>query len=257
MQNGIEYIQNKMLVTKLERRLQGDRAPCSIEKFITKVEDVDPTENNKYFKWIVHTYIKGGINLIEDMNKLKNTILVDEEPTPLLLAYHNLKHKLEPAHRDINNFRELADFIDLVNSLEGAKTEKFISQEHSDEMHKQAKIVLDTDVYKVVCPLTEAASCFFGVNTQWCTAGRENNEFSSYSSEKNPLYIILHKPTNTRWQFHWPSEQFMDERDQPINLWEFFKAHPDILEVDNFNKLFEFTNENGEEGFLIRVPINE
>jgi hypothetical protein len=54
-------------------------------------------------------------------------------------------------------------------------------------------------------------------------------------NEDGPLYIILQKSTNTRWQFHFESEQFMDEKDNGIDIVDFLKSHKKIYGI--FKKL--------------------
>ena len=51
-------------------------------------------------------------------------------------------------------------------------------------------------------------------NTQWCTAADGNNQFNYYNSQ-GPLYININKADNEKYQFHFESDQFMDETDTP------------------------------------------
>ena len=81
-----------------------------------------------------------------------------------------------------------------------------------------AKLVFNDSEYKVVVPVTHKASCYFGKNTRWCTTSAEDDSYHEEYSQAGPLYVILHKPSNTRWQFHFGSEQYMDEQDQDIEL---------------------------------------
>jgi len=56
-----------------------------------------------------------------------------------------------------------------------------------------------------------------------------------YYNNKGPLYIILQKSTNTRWQFQFESSQYMDEKDNEINIFDFFKSNKKIFGI--FKKL--------------------
>jgi hypothetical protein len=95
-------------------------------------------------------------------------------------------------------------------------------------MYKQAEIVFNDADYRIVIPKTRAASCHFGVNTQWCTAATGSyNYFDDYNN-KGPLYIVLEKKTNTRWQFQFETGSFMDEMDRSIDRAAFVKAHPKV-----------------------------
>ena len=239
---------------KLQMRFKQDGKNRDPGEFIQWVMDeIDPTPQNKYTLWILRTYIKGGIQRAEDITKLRNEIDVgkEDEDHTILSAFDKYKKQLGTEYpKDIGQYKRLSDFIDAVMSLQGTKSGKEASAEEDTEMAKQSKVWMDNDQYKVVSPLTKEASCHFGKNTQWCTAGRDHNLFDEYHDDNNPLYIILHKESNTRWQFQWSTEQFMDERDEQINLYEFFKTHPKILEVPEFNEFFAFT----DEGYVIRIP---
>jgi hypothetical protein len=107
--------------------------------------------------------------------------------------------------------------------------------------NRDARLIHDDAQVKVVQPLTEKGSCYFGINTKWCTAGKEDNQFHTYS-QAGPIYVVLIKKENRRYQFHWAEDvshigdiddsptrqedilhlkdymsQFMDEKDDPIN----------------------------------------
>ena len=84
---------------------------------------------------------------------------------------------------------------------------------------------MNSPEYSILVPLTKEASCYFGINTEWCTAATSSdNAFESYNRD-GPLYIILEKKTNTRWQYHYESGQFQDENDNSINVEKFSKHH--------------------------------
>jgi len=61
--------------------------------------------------------------------------------------------------------------------------------------------------------------------------GGRDSRFHEHYSKEGPLYIILHKSSNTRWQFHFQSNQFMDERDHEIDLVEFSEDHRTVVNV--------------------------
>jgi hypothetical protein len=77
----------------------------------------------------------------------------------------------------------------------------------------EAALVIDNSAVRVVIPRTETAAQYFGRNTRWCTSAKTSNQFASYNRQ-GPLYIILFKKNNVRWQWHFQAEQFMNERDE-------------------------------------------
>ena len=76
------------------------------------------------------------------------------------------------------------------------------------------------------------AACFYGgnqVETRWCTSAPGLNWFDRYIKD-GPLYVVYNPnddrispntglPTE-RYQFHFPSGQFMDKEDRSVNLVE-------------------------------------
>jgi hypothetical protein len=192
--------------------------------FVTWLELYDPSPAKKYVNWMIVRYLRGDIKRLED---------IPSRISGALKKYMSLgnKKKLKPEHRDINRISDIEDIVDEYSDVDvtskSEMADKYVSS-------GEANIVYDDNEYKVIIPKTEEASCYYGRNTRWCTASRNNNMFKHYDVD-GPLYIILHKPTNTRWQFHFNSNQYMDERDEPINIIDFFKKHKTIFGV--FKKL--------------------
>ena len=86
----------------------------------------------------------------------------------------------------------------------------------------------------VIIPRSEAASCYFGQGTMWCTAAtRGDNRFESYNRFA-PLYIVLPmKPRyeGEKYQLYLgrSNPQFMDENDDEISLRMIQKRYPQFI----------------------------
>jgi len=108
-----------------------------------------------------------------------------------------------------------------------------------------AEEILNNEQVRIVVPLDEAASKYYGQGTRWCTASINNNMFDSYNRD-GPLYILIPKNPlhqGEKYQIHFAEYQFMDETDQPVdpynlltkrfgNLFHFFvERHPEIQET--------------------------
>lgn len=180
----------------------------------------DPTEDKRYVQWIAQIYKRGNL-FPEDFYKIHD----------YLTKFERVKRQLPVEQRDIRGFANLADLYTAIQQLEGVPTAGEIDRTLDRAMHEQAEIVFNDSEYKILIPKTEEASCYFGKNTQWCTAATSSlNYFDSYN-QRGPLFIILHKPTNTRWQFQFETNSFMDANDRPINLDKFIAEHPKVDEV--------------------------
>lgn len=191
-----------------------------IDRAMYEIESADPTVTKEYIRWIITTYIKGGIQRFED---IETRVRVELE------SFDQLKHsgffkRCDPELRkysDIFQFKALSE-LGIFNRertpgerMSNTSKDKALQQELIKS--GEAEVVLNNDRFLVVIPKTHRASCFFGRNTQWCTTTKGNARDHNMYSSRGPLYTILEKSTNKRWQFHFESGQFMDENDVPIN----------------------------------------
>ena len=134
------------------------------------------------------------------------------ETKDLLSKFIKYKSKLPIEKRDINRFNSIHDIYSIIQTLEGqgVKSQKDVKKEGSE-------VVYEDSEWKIVIPHTEEASCIYGANTRWCTAGRERNMFDYYNKQ-GLLYININKQTGEKYQFHFESGSFMDAEDETISL---------------------------------------
>jgi hypothetical protein len=180
--------------------------------------EADPTANKEYMPWIITRYLNGGIALYEDRFRVEEA----------LETFHAAKtsgwFKRNPDYAkfaDIGQIRslfELERFVDQINPTELVSNngaDKALEQELIQK--GEAKIAYNDDQYKIVEISSVRAAVFFGRNTKWCTAAKTGNQASHYLG-LGPLFVVLDKANNRRWQFHFRTAQFMDERDVPITF---------------------------------------
>lgn len=196
---------------KLVQRYQRDRDtqftkddPELAAKIVGYLEGIDPTKKKSFTKNLCRWYADGSMRYLEDATKA-----ID----PMNL-YVKFKNRLSGVSLNTMTFDA---FLDLGSELEGTKSGK--EQDKSEEQAffdtNQASLFYNDNNVKIVIPKTKEASIYFGRNTKWCTAAKNNNMFDSYAGD-GPLYIVLFKKENVRWQLHFESGQFMDEQDRPI-----------------------------------------
>ncbi|HRN71455.1 MAG TPA: DUF4116 domain-containing protein [Candidatus Woesebacteria bacterium] len=213
-----------MELVKLYPKIKKDE-----EEAFEILTNSDPTKNKQYLQWIL---VKG----ISEWKNKNLKLFKEDLPkiTEALDRFENLKkvNKLKPTEKDINKFK---NFSELFEMLQQYPTEEELSNKAKKKeleeqffTKKQATLVHNDSTWKIVIPHTKEASCYFGVNTQWCTAAKNNNAFNEYNKDGN-LYIILHKASNKRWQFHLESNQFMDEKDREVIFNEFNKKYPEVF----------------------------
>lgn len=182
----------------------------------------DPSNDKRFVQWMASMFRHGNL-MLEDTYKFEET----------LTKFMAVQRQLSPEHRDIRNFATIADLDTVLNEVDPEESKTQIDRAKDREMHSEqnTKIIYNGPDYKIVAPKTVESSCYFGINTKWCTAGSMADHFFPQYMRKGDLFIILEKSTNKRWQFNFGSEDFMNEMDRPINLTKFAHEHPKVNEV--------------------------
>ncbi|MCS7316831.1 MAG: hypothetical protein NZZ41_00715 [Candidatus Dojkabacteria bacterium] len=220
----------------------------SLEEFIKSIEEPLRKENKfqfiePYMKWIVQRYVTDNLGLYED---------VMSKVIPGLLKYDSLKrkNKLRSDHKDINQIKNIDQLLDILDEYQEEKTDSRSEEEKRIEQEfyssGEAELIYNDPQVKVVVPKTEKASCYFGRNTRWCTAATKSKNYFDAYNKKGPLYIVLIKKENKRYQFHFQTNQFRDEQDKSINpnsladkypiLWKIFTPIAEKYETIFLNK---------------------
>jgi hypothetical protein len=241
---AVKYDNDKFMARwKQEGFSYKDQIGANGENWVTWLESQDPSKKKSYVNWMIIRYLSGGINRLED---------IPARLVPALKIYDQLKitRKVKPEDADINKFKKLSDFTQMMkNNYGDAEVTSNKSLDKSKEQQffadNEAELLYNTPEWKVVIPETHAASCYFGRNTEWCTTTTDNSDYFDEYSEDGPLYIVLQKKTNKRWQFHFESDQYMDENDEEINFVGLFIKYPELIKV--FSKYVQ------REGELIKV----
>lgn len=206
-------------------------------KIIAYIMAADPTQNKAYSRWIALRFLKDNQKL-EDINEiLTNTLSVFARASAArrvngnidtIRTFSDLYTVVEPF---LLGDREVSANMDRKNKRNTNVDTRVARQwDVDDPMREQAKVLLDTDDYMVLIPETHEAAIYFGKNTNWCTTIPTASHYRSYT-QQGPLYIILRRKDGRRWQFHFETQQFMDERDNPIDLDEFIDENPAVFDA--------------------------
>jgi hypothetical protein len=170
-----------------------------------QIENADPTSNKIYTPWLTREYAKGNIRRLEDINA-RYTAWMQEH-----FKYKN-KRDFPPQLKDIMRLNA-TQFINGMSNYEPP------AEELKDK--GEAEEVLKTSEARVLVPKNQAAACYYGQGTQWCTAATKGTNYFDRYNESGPLYIII--PTKPmydgeKYQLHFADEQFMDEQDDPVYI---------------------------------------
>jgi len=212
---------------KLVKRYGDVRA--TPEAIIKAIAALDPTPNKELTFWLTMNYANERIARWED---------IASRAVPALLKFKALLRKpnLTPplSVRDMNQIKGLSALEDITEQYEekeaisnrvqtSAEEQKFYDDGAAELFYNDAQI-------KVVIPRSKAAAQFFGKGTRWCTAAKNSNKFVEYNS-KGPLYIVMLKGTNAKYQFQWEANQFMNAKDEGINPNELARKYPILWKI--------------------------
>lgn len=199
-------------------KLPFDATPIDI---LDTLKQADPSKKGLYIQWIANKYIAKQFKL-EDIPRLKKDLELFD------------KNKQFIENKDINSYRTLKDFYAAIQPFEDNPNQpEFMSNKQKiKEVKKQVQWIIKTPNFKVLIPKTEQAACYYGANTRWCTAGKDDNQFENYNS-KDDIYIII--AGKRKFQLHYADDQFMDETDSTIDM-------KDINYLSGFPEYKQFLN---------------
>ena len=178
-----------------------------------------PNKMGKYGKWLLALYQKQNLK-IEDLYKAKD----------YLSTFIKFNAKLQ--ERDIMKYHSLQELFTSIEPFIQNPQQAATKSEEIRNIKEGAEKVYEDNKWLVVVPHTKEASCYYGKGTQWCTAAdHSDNMFDTYN-KYGFLYINILKGTNTKYQFHFESNSFMDATDKPIKqpIAETIGLTPELVE---------------------------
>ena len=218
----------------------------------TKMNNIDPETANpkelekikagKYVQWLLKSYLTpnterqpGDSGYDKEVKQVKETFMEDlYKVTDDLKKFERFKGKLPAESRDINKLTP-DSLYDAVKDFDLTLATTTKSERKAAPVHPGAKLMYDGDNWRVIeikdkGVVGKEAACFYGGNnqeTRWCTSAPGASWFDRYIKD-GPLYVIFNPndtdiaPTTglpkTRYQFHFPSNQFMDKDDRQQDL---------------------------------------
>ena len=202
--------------------------PAVMSDIMAMIEKGDPTKNKQYSQWLARMYSKNIIPLEDIQSKMYDA----------LTKFHTLKlrKKIDPKHSDLNQMKRPVDLLQAMADYEDPE-EQVVDKGQSAEIYADSSI-------RVIVPKDEAAACYYGQGTRWCTAAKNNNMFKQYH-KSGDMYIVLPKNPKhqgEKYQLHLHTKQFMDEEDRPIDLYKFVQDYPTIRNVSVITKWAKYKN---------------
>jgi Leucine-rich repeat (LRR) protein len=235
-----------------------------------KPQDLAKVKVGAYTPWLIKQYLSpqtestvGERGYEQEVKQLKDRFFEDlYKVTEDLLKFERFKGRLDAELRDINKLTidQLADAVGRF-SLEKTKATAQEKKEASKSYaHPGGDVIYRGSGWTVVKisrndELGKEAACFYGGNqlksgkgeTNWCTSAPGLNYFNNYIKD-GPLYVVIPNQSKSfkygdvstgevsglpadRFQFHFPSNQFMDADDRQIDLVKFLNDNEELKEL--------------------------
>ena len=169
-------------------------------------------------KWALGLYKRNSPRFMEDLYKLHDK----HSNIGYLDIFKRAKERrmISGAQADLNKYKSISELGAFVKNLDVHKILGITKGEMSNAVNaaaKDAEFPYEDDTWKVVIPKSYEASCYWGKDTEWCTATRSSREMYDSYTEEGKLFININKRNNEKYQFHFESESFMDKYDEPID----------------------------------------
>jgi hypothetical protein len=281
----------------------------NVDLSIATEEDMNNVKAGKYTPWLLKWYLNPQVeskpedkNYVKEVEEYHERYMEDlSQLTTDLIKYERFKNRIE-GERDIMKLTP-AQLYGAVKDFSLMKTKA--SKEEKDEAsqtfkHPGGKVLFRGNEYTLIMitdpgQLGKDAACFYGGyqlgtaegESRWCTSSPGYDTWFNRYIKEGPLYVIIKnedakfgaksKLPATRWQFHFPSDQFQDADNSKIDvikflngpareLKEFFKPEfakgalvkGDELKIDDFNSgaVGKFIALYGLDDLMDTIPDN-
>jgi hypothetical protein len=174
----------------MSRKLREIRSRYGItERSAAVIGRMDPTENKKYVEWLAKVrFVRPNTNTKYRVADDFPANMAEDVKNSLAWFERNLNGKVPKEFRDINTFKTITEFLYKVGEL---------NTPSRTEIKNAIRLVLENERWKILVPLTFAASRLYGTGTRWCTT--QKNYFNNYTRGDNTLYYVIDKTLNRKF----------------------------------------------------------
>jgi hypothetical protein len=127
-----------------------------------------------------------------------------------------------------NDLSKYKSFDEITNALSVAE---MIAE--SKDLEKQVKVVLDSEEWLLVRPLTFQSSKKYGSNTKWCTTQENNPDYFMKYSNKGVLIYCINKKSG----YKVASFYSLDKSDPEFSFWNQKDTRVDSLDTELTDEL--------------------
>ena len=180
----------------------GDEPIYKDSDFISKIVDSDPSSTKKYSEWTIKQVIEfmkinDGASLPDVITQITDLIktfnLVSQSITDEDVEFAKKLHSgiddtyIKGGPRDINRYKVYWELQTVLSAIDKRKKNKELEVEAKKDVDK----LYEDSRFLIVQPYSHKASCYYGSNTKWCTASKDNESyFDRYGTNGRLIYII-------------------------------------------------------------------
>jgi hypothetical protein len=231
------------------------------------LENIDPTQNNKYLRWIISSVLNDNLKLSECDMKTPE----DSQINTILSDFSKYQKYFEISKRSLSSYKNLTEIKNSItyikeNNKPSGRIKKRLDQSNA---YQETLFLEPLDLgitqiknwakdMKVISPLTEYASCWWGKGTKWCTSSTKSINMFNHYHHKSPIFIIVLSNGDKLQLWKYKNDnQFMNELDKPVNI-KYIEQHwNELKEIClYFNNLKYIPLKYMNEDILINI-INE
>jgi hypothetical protein len=233
----------KMSIGEFLQLVQADPTTRlnNVDPETADTKELEKIKAGKYVNWIIKNYLTpiterqpGDSGYDREVKQVKETFMEDlYKVTEDLQKFDRFKSRIK-GEKDINKLTP-SQLYDAVKEFDLTLATTTKAERKSAPVHPGAELMFDGENWRVIKienkgATGKEAACFYGGNnkeTRWCTSAPGASWFDRYIKD-GPLYVIFN-PNDPkiapetglpveRYQFHFPSNQFMDKDDRSVDL---------------------------------------
>lgn len=208
------------------------------EKLFNWIANQDPGKNYPATQWMLDRVLRK-----QNPMPLEDLVYARETLEKFAQA---IKDKTLPADasKDLNRYKSLSDIDSVLRTGKAAAQD--VAEKDLQKARSESTIFYDGPDLMVLTPKTQFAACFWGQPTNWCTAYGNHLEMGlsrqgqwpertnqyDYHNKQGPLYIVINKQDpEERYQFHYPTNQFMDIKDKGVDPKKIAEKFPKLWKI--------------------------
>ena len=206
---------------------QVEKAKKALAEVVLQFVPQDITDNQQgtTLEWIISVGINDPKMKPRFYNEAISTVAPGNHSIRSALLDVNIKRGDLERYWQTHDYSEQKDIFSIENwgalswAADKAKTkyDNAMADKEYLDADKGIEVFRDDDEWRIYALHNKGAACKFGKGTEWCTAAPGLNYFEDYYDEEDPLFYFEDPENGKRWQFHFGSDQFMDEKDRQVD----------------------------------------